>query len=41
MEAVAPPHGVALTDNAITYSDQGFGNTEMAGASLGYLFCRS
>ena len=37
MEAVAPPDGVAPTDNAITYSDQGHGNTLMAGWRLGIL----
>ena len=31
MEAVLPPDGVAVANDAITYSDQGYGNTLMAG----------
>ena len=30
-KAVLPPDGVAVADNAITYSDRGYGNTLMAG----------
>ncbi|CAE6915440.1 unnamed protein product, partial [Symbiodinium natans] len=33
-EAVIPPVGVAVGENTITYSDQGYGNTLMAGGDL-------
>ena len=33
-EAVIPPVGVAVGENTITYSDQGYGNTLMAGTSV-------
>ena len=35
IESVLPPVGVAIADNAVTYSDKGHGNTLMAGRKLG------